>query len=151
MIKIIDFTDETWFYIRDLNYEWLQKYFSVEPNDEKQLTNPRREIIEKGGHIFYATYNEVIAGTATLLPIEPGIYELGKMAVTEKWQGLGIARCLLEHCLAKAKELGAGKIILYSNTKLTAAITLYRKFGFEEIPLSNSIYVRSDIKMERQI
>lgn len=149
MIDIIDYTDDTCTYIRDLNYEWLQKYFAVEPNDVLQLNNPRQEIIDKGGSIYYATYNKQIVGTATLLHISPGTYELGKMAVTEKMQGRGIARKLLEHCILKARELKAEKIILYSNTKLLAAISLYRKFGFEEIPLNDSHYVRSDIKMEK--
>lgn len=151
MIKIVDYTDETRSFIKTLNYEWLQKYFSVEPNDVRQLSNPRKEIIEKGGHIYYASYNGQIAGTATLIFIEPGIYELGKMAVTERLQGKGIAHRLLEHCIAKAAQLGATKIILYSNTKLHPAINLYRKFGFAEVPLLNSHYVRSDIKMEKEL
>ena len=149
MIKIVDYTDETSSYIRDLNYEWLQKYFEVEPNDILQLNNPRREIIDKGGSIYYATFDERIVGTATLILISPGIYELGKMAVTESMQGRGIARKLLEHCIMRATELKADKIILYSNTKLLPAISLYRKFGFKEIPLRDSHYVRSDIKMEK--
>lgn len=149
MIEIVDYTDATRSYIRDLNYEWLRKYFAVEPNDELQLNNPRLEIIEKGGHIFYATFNKEVVGTATLIHIEPHLFELGKMAVTERMQGRGIARRLMEHCIEKACEFDATKLILYSNTKLLAAINLYRKFGFTEVPLVNSHYVRSDIKMEK--
>jgi len=151
VIQIIDYTDEASSFIRDLNYEWLQKYFEVEPNDELQLNNPRKEIIDKGGRIYYATFDGGIVGTATLIHISPGIYELGKMAVTERMQGKGIARKLLEHCLSKARELKAEKIILYSNTKLKPAINLYRKFGFEETPLKDSHYARSDIKMEKAL
>lgn len=149
MIEILDYTEATRSFIRDLNYEWLQKYFAIEPNDELQLNNPQEEIIEKGGHIYYAAFDKEIVGTATLIHIEPELFELGKMAVTERMQGRGIARKLLEHCIVKARELGATKMILYSNTKLLAAINLYRKFGFTEVPLVNSHYLRSDIKMEK--
>lgn len=151
MIEIIDYTDETSSYIKDLNYEWLEKYFSIEPNDELQLKNPRKEILEKGGRIYYAAYDNEIVGTATLLLVAPGVYELGKMAVTERMQGKGIARKLLEHCLDQALKLQATKIILYSNTKLHPAISLYRKFGFQEVSLKDSHYVRSDIKMEKNL
>lgn len=151
MIEILDYTDETSSYIRDLNYEWLQKYFEVEPNDILQLNYPQREIIDKGGHIYYASFDKLIVGTATLIVVSPGVYELGKMAVTEKMQGRGIAQKLLEHCIGKAREFKASKMILYSNTKLHPAISLYRKFGFLEVPLVNSHYVRSDIKMEKSL
>jgi hypothetical protein len=49
--------------------------------------------------------------------------------------------------IAQAKALSADKIILYSNTMLETAITLYRKLGFVEVPLDGP-YKRSDIKME---
>jgi hypothetical protein len=53
--------------IKTLNIEWLSKYFKIEPKDELVLSNPQEEIIDKGGMIFYAKYNEVIVGTVSLL------------------------------------------------------------------------------------
>ena len=50
--------------------------------------------------------------------------------------------------LEKAKELGVITLFLYSNTKLVNAIHLYKKYGFNEVPLGNSAYKRSNIKME---
>jgi ribosomal protein S18 acetylase RimI-like enzyme len=52
------------------------------------------------------------------------------------------------HRSIKAKALGAAKVILYSQTGLVAAIKLYRKLGFIEVPLGTGVYKRSDIKME---
>ena len=37
-----------------LNYEWLNKYFRVEEEDKKILSNPEEVIINKGGEIFFA-------------------------------------------------------------------------------------------------
>ena len=48
MVEIIDYTEEKKEFIKTLNYEWLQKYFSIEPNDERVLNNPQIEIIDKG-------------------------------------------------------------------------------------------------------
>ena len=132
-----------------LNYEWLEKFFRVEPNDVIQLSDPQGEIIDKGGQIFYALYNGNIAGTSSFMKAGDDVYELAKMAVTETYKGKGIGNVLIEFCIAKAKEAGAKKLILYSNTKLAAAISLYRKYGFYEIPMGDSHYERSDIKMEK--
>ena len=81
-VKIVDFTDQYKDDIKRLNYEWLEKYFAVEQVDVKSLSNPRKEIIEKGGHIFLAVLDQEVVGTASLLKITDKLFELGKMAVT---------------------------------------------------------------------
>jgi ribosomal protein S18 acetylase RimI-like enzyme len=150
-VIIIPFCTEYKEAIKILNLEWLQKYFKVEPKDEKTLSDPQGEIIDKGGMIFYAQYNNQIVGTASLLKIDNTTFELSKMAVSEKSQGLGIGKKLIEHCLFEAKQNGIQKLILYSNRKLETAIGMYRKFGFKEIPVEQGIYERADIKMEKNI
>lgn len=151
IVEIIPFSQDLKDHIKTLNIEWLQKYFRVEEKDEIVLSNPQEEIIDKGGLIFYAKYNDEIIGTVSLMKIDDTTFELSKMAVSDKAQGLGIGNKLLIHCLAVAEENGIKKVLLYSNRKLLPAIHLYRKFGFEEIPLEDGIYERADIKMEKLI
>ncbi len=148
-IEIIDYSEDLKHHIRDLNVEWLEKYFRVEKNDEIQLADPKREIIDKGGFIYYAKYNGEIVGTASLLKIENDCYELGKMAVTERAQGSGIGKIVIEFCLQVARQKGISKLVLYSNTSLNPAIHLYKKYGFYEIPLESGHYERANIKMEK--
>jgi ribosomal protein S18 acetylase RimI-like enzyme len=148
-IEIIDFTEDNKEHIKILNYEWLQKYFKVEPGDVIALSNPTKEIIDKGGFIFYAKQHDEIVGTSSLLKKPSGTFELGKMAVTQKAQGFGIGTILLEHCLAFAKQKSIPTLILYSNTSLKSAIHLYKKYGFVEIPLEQGLYERANIKMEK--
>lgn len=150
-LRIIPFSPEWKEPIKTLNIEWLQKYFKVEPKDEKVLSNPQEEIIDKGGMIFYVQYKDVIVGTVSLLKIDNQTFELSKMAVSEGIQGLGIGKKLLQHCIEVAKEQQIKKLILYSNRSLKPAIHLYEKFGFEEIALEEGIYERADIKMEKII
>ena len=137
--------------IKSLNYEWLQKYFKLEESDVRSLGNPEEEIIHKGGFIYYATLNDVVVGTASLLRKSETIFELGKMAVTASAQGLGIGGLLLQHCIEVAKLKGILKLILYSNTNLGPAIHLYKKFGFVEIALEQGLYERADIKMQKML
>lgn len=150
-IEIILFSPAEKEAIKTLNLEWLQKYFRVEPKDELVLSDPQGQIIDKGGIIFYAKYNDEIVGTVSLIKIDNTTYELSKMAVTDGVQGLGIGKQLMLHCLAIAEAKGMEKLILYSNRKLLSAIHLYEKFGFVEIPLEDVVYERADIKMERII
>ncbi|WP_264564309.1 GNAT family N-acetyltransferase [Flavobacterium sp. N3904] len=148
-VKIIPFSIELKDAIKTLNLEWLHKYFKVEPKDEKVLSDPQGEIIDKGGLIFYAQYNNQIVGTVSLLKVDANTFELTKMAVSDENQGLGIGKKLMEHCLTEAKQKGIQKLILYSNRKLKPAIHLYESFGFIEIPVEEGVYERADIKMEK--
>jgi len=148
-IEIIDFSDDLKDPIRLLNYEWLQKYFRIEEGDIISLSNPKEQIIDKGGYIFYAKSGNQIVGTASLLKKSDGVFEIGKMAVTGTAQGSGIGTILLEHCLEMAKQKSIKKLVLYSNTKLTSAIHLYRKYGFIEVELEKGLYERANIKMEK--
>jgi ribosomal protein S18 acetylase RimI-like enzyme len=150
-IQIIEFDSSLAEVFANLNLAWIKKYFVVEPMDEQLLNQPQEYIILKGGHIFFAKVNDDIAGTFALIKGEEGVFELSKMAVSEGFQGRKVGNKMLEFCLEKAKELNARKVILYSNTILQPAIHLYKKYGFKEVPIKDSEYKRSNIKMEVDI
>ncbi len=134
-------------HFENLNRTWIEKYFRMEPVDVLVLEHPDEYIIKPGGAILMAYWKKDVAGTVALKYVEPGVYEFTKMAVDVKFQGKGIGQALSEAAIQKTKELGGQKIILYSNTLLAPAISLYRKIGFREIPVDGP-YKRSDIKME---
>lgn len=150
-VEIIDYTEDLKEPIKTLNIEWLEKYFKVEPNDLVQLSNPKEEILDKGGFIYYAKYNGEVVGTVSLMKVENRIYELAKMAVTDKIQGLGIGNALMQHCFNEAKRLGIEKLLLYSNRSLRPAIHLYEKYGFCEVEMEAGHYERANIKMEKTV
>ncbi len=150
-IEIIPFSEELSEPVKTLNYEWLEKYFRVEDGDRRSLSDPQKYIIDRGGQIFYARLNNEIVGTASLLKRSESVYELGKMAVTDKARGHGIGAKLIEHCLNAARQMRVKTLILYSNTRLAPAIHLYRKFGFTETELEEGLYERADIKMEKHL
>ena len=135
-----------------LNYEWLDKYFKtvkVEAEDKRLLNNPEREIIKKGGEIFFALKNENVVGTCAVIKIDDSMYELAKMGVTEKAQGKQIGKKLALTAIGYAVEKGASKLRLYTSSKLTAAQNLYRVLGFTEVKEKpNHQYKRKLILME---
>ncbi|HYG16856.1 MAG TPA: GNAT family N-acetyltransferase [Bacteroidia bacterium] len=118
--------------------------------DEYVLGSPKEAILNKGGRILFAAHEGTIIGTIALKPAGNGEVELTKMAVDEAYQGLGAGKMLFEAALKAGKDMGARKILLYSNTVLETAISIYRKYGFVEVPLEKGLYERSNIKMELQ-
>jgi len=148
-ISIIPFSSQFRDAVKELNTEWLEEFFKVEPIDLKMLNDPENEILNKGGRIYYAKENGKITGTYSLLKISDSVYELGKMAVTSSSRGNGTGNALMQHCLYISKKMGIEKLVLYSNRKLHPAIHLYTKFGFREVPMEKSYYERANIKMEK--
>jgi len=144
---IIPFKEEYANHFRDLNIEWLEKYFYVENHDSEVLENPKAYIIDNGGLIFFALHNGEVAGTVALMNEKEG-YELSKMAVSPKYQGLKIGQQLMQYCIDFANTKGWDKLLLYSNTLLENAIYIYRKYGFKEVELEkDGPYQRGNIKM----
>lgn len=134
----------------NLNIEWLEAFFEVEPFDREVLSNPEKYIIDKGGSVFFAKIDNTIVGTYALMPLpKQDAFELTKMAVSPEHRGLKIGQQLLDHCITYAKTEQFNRLLLYSSRKLENAIYLYRKFGFVEIEVEdNCPYKRCDIKME---
>ncbi len=150
-VTILDFEPEHAAKFRELNEEWITHYFVMEEADHKSLGDPQGYILDKGGYILMAKYNNEIVGTCALINDGNGIYELAKMAVTPKAQGLKIGKLLGEAAIKKARAAGALKVYLVSNRRLETALNLYKRLGFVEVPMPPSIYERADIKMEIEL
>ena len=148
MINIMEYQPHHQQHFEQLNRHWIEKYFVMEPVDEFVLTNPEEALLKTGGAILMAESDGEIAGTVALRKVDDTVYEFTKMAVDNKFQRKGIAEALSYASFKKAKELGADKVMLYSNSILTPAIRLYEKLGFKHLPVGSTGYQRSDVKME---
>jgi len=135
---------------KELNEDWITTHFEMEEADHKALDNPDEYILGNGGLIFIALYNGQPVGTCALLKMNDGNYdyELAKMAVDSKLRGLNIGYLLGKAAIGKAKETGAKKIYLESNTLLKPAIQLYLKLGFKKVAGHITPYKRCNIQME---
>ena len=138
-----------------LNYEWIETYFAIEPEDTAALEAPYRYAIEPGGEIFFVLEEGDAVGTVALVPYkgasEPGagmIYELAKMAVRPACQGRGYSELLMQACIDFARARGAQQIVLITNDILTPALGLYTRSGFVAMPMnSDQRYSRSNLEM----
>jgi putative acetyltransferase len=149
VINIISFEPRHAEAFRLLNEAWLIRFFELEEKDRRVLGNPQAEIIDKGGTIFIAENETGTAvGCVSMMLLEDGGYELAKMAVDEKTQGLGVGRKLMAHCIAFARTQNAPRIYIESNASLKPAITLYEKSGFIHLPARPTPYLRANVWME---
>ena len=133
---------------KELNAEWINKYFKMENADLKYLDHPENNILKKGGYIAMALYKNQPVGTCALVKMDKETFELAKMAVSPECRGKGIGYLLARHVMDKAKKLGAKKLYIESNTMLKPAIDLYYKMGFKKVARQPSPYERCNIQME---
>ena len=135
---------------RALNEQWISSWFKMEQADYNALDDPQGYILDKGGYILVALYEGEPVGVCALIKMnDPDYdYELAKMAVSPAVQGKSIGWLLGSSIAQKAKELGAKKIYLESNTILKPAINLYHKLGFVKVAGRITPYERCNIQME---
>jgi putative acetyltransferase len=139
---------------RRLNEEWILRYFALEPKDIETLADPERTILDRGGRIFVAVRKGKVVGCCALIAMDPGEFEVVKMAVTESCQRIGAGRRLLERAIAEARAAGATRLYLETNHKLAPAIRLYESLGFRHLPPERVVpspYARADIFMELRL
>ncbi len=147
-LKIVPFKNRYKAEFEYLNRQWIEEYFVMEEEDLKTLQNPESYIINRGGEIFFAVFDDVVVGTAAMIPTKEDIYELAKMAVSKDFQGLGIGKKLLKRCIDFSKEKRASEIFLITNDSLKPALNLYLSFGFVLNELNDDErYDRGNTKM----
>jgi ribosomal protein S18 acetylase RimI-like enzyme len=147
-IKILDYLPVHQPFFERFNRAWIESMFTMEPVDEWVVRNPDKAILDPGGAILMATYDGTVAGTVGLRKVEDGVFEFTKMAVDENYRRRGIAEALSYASFEKAHQLGATRVILYSNTKNAGAIRLYEKIGFTHVEVEKGVYERANVKME---
>src|SRR5215218_825179 len=115
-IEIVDYKPEHQPFFEQFNKAWIEQYFWLEEIDVYVLQHPEEAILNKGGAILMAICDDVVAGTVALKKVNEEVYEFTKMAVAEQFRRRGIAEKLSIAALERAKDLGAVKVILYSQT-----------------------------------
>ncbi|HAQ18322.1 MAG TPA: GNAT family N-acetyltransferase [Prolixibacteraceae bacterium] len=92
---------------------------------------------------FVAETHSKILGGGGIYPTEglpEDTCELVKMYLLPEARGIGLGRCLIEHCLETAISNGFQQVYLETLDELHLALKIYHKFGFEYLkaPMGNS-------------
>jgi DNA-binding MarR family transcriptional regulator/N-acetylglutamate synthase-like GNAT family acetyltransferase len=151
-LKIREYTDDLAVHFRDINAEWINAMFRMEPTDQDVLDHPRERIIDAGGTIlFVEALGLGIVGAGALMPAKDGGLELTKMGVRESARGLKAGEHLLAALIARAQRMDGDPFFLLTNTRCAAAIHLYEKNGFRHdagiMARYGARYERCDVAM----
>jgi GNAT superfamily N-acetyltransferase len=132
-----------------LNREWIETFFVLEPADLEIFSDPESTILGDGGQIFFVLEGNRVQGTCAVLRHGADDCEIAKMAVAPEARGRGYGDLLMDAAIRFARQIGARRIIIVSNTVLQPAIRLYQKHGFVPVPLSaDGRYRRANIRLE---
>jgi len=148
-VEVVGFSHELSPNFESLNRAWIEQYFEIEDADRTVFSDPFKEIVEPGGQIFFVVSDGKVLGTCAVMRLSDDVFELAKMAVAAEARGRGYGDRLIEAAIDFARQSGAERLILLSNTRLSPAIALYQKHGFKSVPITDAHdYSRVDIQME---
>ncbi len=108
----------------------------IEAKSFEEVAVFQTKLISNNWPVYYAIKNrEVIGWVDISLSSNPRLNHRGHlgMGIVKEFRGQGIGSQLLLQSLKHAKEIGLEKVELSVYISNTAAIKLYKKFGFNEI------------------
>lgn len=146
-LEIIDYEPEHREAFERLNRAWLERDFTVDAADLRVMRDPEGQLIEPGGAVLLARRRGKIVGCCGLQPRGPSQLELVKMAVDERERGAGIGVQLGQAAVRRARQLGARRLVLESNSRLHPALAVYRRLGFERAESESLVHERADVWM----
>ncbi len=100
-------------------------FFRLEPH----------EVSDGRGGFFIAYADGEPVGCGAVRRIEPTVAEIKRMYVAPDARGRGVGGHILCELEAEAVRLGVRRIVLETGPRQPEAIALYRRSGFDEIPL----------------
>ncbi|TCM18800.1 MarR family transcriptional regulator with acetyltransferase activity [Novosphingobium sp. PhB165] len=152
MLTIREYSDDLAGAFHDINAEWIETMFSLEPTDREVLENPRERIVDPGGTILFVEAEGLgVVGTCALQKTGETSFELTKMGVRAAARGLKAGEFLLQATIERARKMGADPLYLLTNKRCEAAIHLYEKLGFRHdagiMARYGARYARCDVAM----
>lgn len=114
-----------------LNGELLQTY--PEPGATHFRLEPD-EVADPGGAVLLARLDGEAVGCGAVRSLEDGDAELKRMYVLPRFRGLGVSKAVLAALEARARALGARRIVLETGERQLEALRLYEQAGYARVP-----------------
>ncbi|WP_404355047.1 GNAT family N-acetyltransferase [Cytobacillus firmus] len=109
------------------------------------LADPSIEFIKdyvNRGETYFAEINGEVVGVYILLATRPGTCEIINIAVSDKYQGEGIGRKLLEHAIELAFQGGYKTLEIGTGNSSIGQLAFYQKCGFRITGVDRDFFVR---------
>lgn len=131
------------------NKDWIIDNFGFLEKEDIETFNTIDEELGKGAMIFFAVEDDTPLATCMARPMEGERWEICKLGANKHKAHKGCGSAVFKASIQWAKNHGAKKLFILSNSKLETAIHIYHKYGFKEIKLDNYEYERGDIAFEK--
>jgi DNA-binding MarR family transcriptional regulator/GNAT superfamily N-acetyltransferase len=108
-------------------YGWDERFEALVAQITADFINnykPERE------HCFIAEMNNEIVGSVFVVQSSEKVAKLRLLLVEPKARGMGLGKRLVGECIRFAKRAGYEKLVLWTNSILTAARNIYKSCGF---------------------
>lgn len=99
------------------------------PTDE-QLKGLPKSYHDETGEFFVALFANQLVGTAGVVSLGDGIFELRKMYLRPVARGSSVAPALLEACIQHCRKHHAKALVLDTTIEMKRAIAFYERNGF---------------------
>ena len=100
--------------------------------------------------IYFAVDDNGTALAACMAkPMGENTWEICKLCSNKNVPHKGAGSAVFQSAMKWAIDHGAGRLFILSNSKLNAALHIYKKFDFKEIKLDDYEYERGDIAFEK--
>jgi len=87
--------------------------------------------VGQGGSVWAAEADNGVVGMVAARPLNAdAAWEIARMYVARPWRGSGLAHRLLDTAEARARKAGAQRLVLWSDTRFTAAHVFYEKRSY---------------------
>lgn len=97
-------------------------------------TFPDKKYQQPDGAFYMAYHGDIPIGCAGLKRFDQQSCELKRMYVQPAFRGMGFGVELTKLVLKEANKLGFDRVLLDTNLEMPAAVQVYLKAGFKEIP-----------------
>ncbi|GAB5400962.1 MAG: hypothetical protein Aureis2KO_25470 [Aureisphaera sp.] len=111
----------------------LDAFLTIEDGDMHEYYDQFNGI-ENLPYVVLIDENDVTVACGAMKPFDDHSVEIKRMFTQPDHRGKGLGRKVLEELENWAKELGFNTLVLETGASFDAAIALYKKYGFTQIP-----------------
>jgi putative acetyltransferase len=106
------------------------------PEEFPELAAPATHFARRDGALWVAQDGDgrVVGSLAVAVTHRPDTAELFKVYVAADHRGNGLARDMLERGVGLARERGARRLVLWSDTRFLSGHRFYARNGFRRVP-----------------